>query len=395
MTTQNSNAAAAQAAMNADFMAMTFVQPINANAQDGTAYSAGGVLNFNAPIIPGAFAAEILVNNNLTVTLPSGTSGLLSPSAPHSATANIIVSYANEMVRVHPYVNHVANELSGFNRRNINTPAQQTADVQSMIYSAPTLNVGANTWKWTDRVILNNLHPQSPLGLLPQDSSGTRLQIQVQLAPAFAGSDPLQNPVVTLAGGAISVTGSVTVTVLYRGYESMAAPATMALDLAGLPTLYVIKPDEINPLTAGSYAFKRLTQPYSIYRMVHVVIDGQQADKFVSSASNVVGYEMDSAENTSSAFFKYDSTTGGIQNYYLRNRQLYGRDFDSGVFVQDFTSQNTADSSLREGQAYLNLTGSGYPAGRFGFQVNTVGSVCTPRVVSYVWAINPAPLLIQ
>jgi len=227
------------------------------------------------------------------------------------------------------------------------------------------------------------------MGVIPMDSSGTRLQINVITPTSFVGADPLQNPV--SGTGSAVVTGTVTVTIWYRDYHSFTHTAGGSLVLAGMPTIQTLKVNEINPLTAGSYQYVELKNPYAWYRYVSLVIDGNQSDKF-TSLSNLQGYRLNQAGNNLSAFFVYDATQGGVNNYYKSVRKVYGRDYDSGVIFYDSATQNLADASLREGQAFLNMSASGYPNAQLGVQVGSVSSSngITPRLVTYAVVQNPA-----
>lgn len=169
----------------------------------------------------------------------------------------------------------------------------------------------------------------------------------------------------------------------------------IAPNLAGVPTVQVIQPQQINPLTAGTMIYQRINNPYEFARLQFLVIDGQSAGTFCS-ASNIQAFEVDRAENNSSVLRKYDSTNGGMANYYKDVRQVLEQDMDDGYLFFDAMLQNTDNPSNRNGDAYLNLTGGmgnvpqGFPAARYGVQVGTVGTVCTPRVIVYGTIINRA-----
>jgi hypothetical protein len=381
---------AEQKAMNTAFMRYSYEQPIPANAQNGNAY--GQTLNFDVPIVAGAFLSRLRVKQTLSVdyteaaTSPTAT---LNACGQEGAHKEINVTFGNKQITVHPYfVSKVFNRARG--RQNLNfgqVLAHESSSVQGQLYSSPTLNAGSNTWTTYYDLPMTLIHPLSVYGLLPISGSGTRVQVQMVPVAQFVGPDPLENVVNT--NGTITVTGTITVVAYYRDNVSMSMINNVQPDLTGLPTAQIIKPQEINPLTGGSMVFKRLSNPYPFVKLASVVIDGNSSATFCS-ATNITGYEIDKAENSSSAFVRYDQTTGGMANYFADVRERYLQDFDDGVIVWDAPSQNTPDSTLQEGDAYLNLTQNGYPAARLGFQVGDVSTAnnITPRVVTYGIILN-------
>lgn len=381
---------AAQKAMNTSFMRYSYEQPIPANAQNGNAY--GQALNFDVPIVAGAFLTRLRVFQNLTVNYTAATSAptvALNACGQEGAIKEVNVTFGNKQVTVHPYfVSKVFNRAKGRQVLNFGQVlGSESTAVQGELYTSPTLAAGNNTWKTYYDLPMNLIHPLSVYGILPISGSGTRVQVQVVPAAQFVGPDPLENVVNT--NGTITVTGTITVVAYYRDNISMSMINNVQPDLNGLPTAQIIKPQEINPLTAGTMVFKRLSNPYPFVKLASLVIDGQSSSTFCS-ASNITGFEIDKAENSSSAFVRYDATTGGMANYFADVRERYQQDFDDGVIVWDAPSQNTPDSTLQEGDAYLNLTQNGYPAARLGFQVGAVSTAnnITPRVVTYGIILN-------
>ncbi|MCF8567006.1 hypothetical protein LLE49_19995 [Alicyclobacillus tolerans] len=392
-------ALAAQQQANLTFMKYSFVQPDYVPSNGSNSLGAGNTLYWDVPIIAGGWLTKLELVYNLNLTVASGTTATLNAGAPYNVLSNVVVTYGNEQVRVHPYAQHVFNQMGSYARAQANETVQYAnADVDGQVYSMPpsTLPVGTNSYKFSLDVPMNDIYPEptalSVVGLLPMSSTGTRIQVSATCAPNFTGADPLNAPF-SVSGGSVSVSGSVDLIVWYRSNESLTHTASMAANIFTpvMPTAQTIKINEINPLTAGSKVAQYIRNPYAFVRMVNIVIDGNQSDKF-SAASNMQAYEIDQAQNSNSAFFRYDSTTGGFVNYYKRVRQQFGRDFDSGVVVFDATTMNQRDSALGEGEEFLNLTNSGYPAAQQQYQVGSTGSVSgiTPRVVTYARILNSA-----
>lgn len=385
-----------QAQKNRDFMRLGYPQPALANAQNGTAYQAGSLYNFDVPIMPGAYVEKIRVSYTVNFTnTAGGTPGLNLTAAGALALFNdISVNFGNKQVTMHPYFTQVLAQLRGYNRTKQGSVVGNSATgVQSLLYSQPAIAAGANAWKGYFDVPLTLIHPTSPYGLIPVGGSGTRMQIQLQSATALVGSDPLLYPMALTAGATnvvSAVTGSVKVTVFYRDFKSFATPQQLECDLTGLPTAQVIKLREANPLTAGSPNYVSITNPYPFVKTMSIVIDGNSLTQF-SAASNIQAFRIDGAENTSTQLRVYDSSTGGMENYYSRHRELYGNDSDEGVLVFDANAESAVDSSNQEGEMWLNVASSGFPAARLGFQVGSVSSALgiVPRVVTAGVILNP------
>jgi hypothetical protein len=400
MATQQQAASAAQRAaqqqqINNQFMGLSYEQPFAALAQNGTAYVPGQTLNFDCPVIPGGYLTRLILSVNLTVTNTPGTGSIaLNAGGIWNVINQINVKFGETQISVHPYAEYVFSLMRGYGRFNGGvgqTDGNQNAGIQSILYSAPSVASGAQTWKFDIEVPLNSVHPNSVNGILPLGQTGTKCQVQVIPPSSFTGPDPLNNVVALTGNATVSVAGNVTCTAIVRDFKSLATVTPVEPSLDGLATVQTIKPQEINPLTAGSYNFKTLSNPYPLVRYCIIVIDGQSSATF-TSPSNIVGYELDQAENTNSAFWRYDQTTGGMARYYAEVRRRFGQDFDSGVIVFDAPTMNQGNPSNMGGNNFLNLTSQGYPAARWGVNVSSVSNAngITPRAVMYATVINPA-----
>lgn len=269
------------------------------------------------------------------------------------------------------------------------TMGNQVANIQSQIYSSPSTASGTQTWKFDIEVPLNSVHPGSVNGLLPLGQTGTKVQLQLVPPSSFTGADPLNN-VVSLSGTATcTVSGTVNVTAIVRDYHSFVSPTPVEPSLNGLATVQTITPAMINPLTAGTMNFRTLSNPYPLVRYCIIAIDGLSSTTF-SSANNIASLELDQADNTNTAFFRYDATTGGVTRYFAEIRRRFGQDMPEGVYVFDAPSANANPSNL-SGNNYLNLTSNGYPAARWGLNVNSVSNAngITPRAQMFAQIINP------
>jgi hypothetical protein len=391
--------AAQQQQANNTFMGLSYEQPYSALAQNGNSYVPGQTLNFDCPVIPGGYATRIVLSVNLTVTNTPGTGSIaLNAGGIWNVINQINVKFGETQISVHPYAEYVFGLMRGYSTipgGAGQTLGNQVANIQNILYSAPSVAAGAQTWKFDIEIPLNSVHPISVNGLLPLGQTGTKAQVQVIPATSFTGADPLLN-VCALTGNATqSVTGSVSCTAMVRDFKSLATVTPVEPDLGGLATVQTIKPQEINPLTAGSYNFKTLSNPYPLVRYLIILIDGNSSSTFCA-ATNINGYELDQAENTNSAFFRHDLTTGGIGRYFAEVRRRFGQDMPEGVLVFDAPSMNQSDPMNGGGNNFLNLTSQGYPAARWGANVGSVSNAngITPRAVMYATVINPAGISI-
>lgn len=399
-TAQQSQSAAQraqqQAAQNAAFMQYSYEQPFRANAQNGNSYVAGTSLNYDAPVVSGGYLSRIILSVTLDVNYTAAGTGPVAPALTAGGIWNVInqinVKFGETQITVHPYFEHIFGMMRGYDRAGTTgVVGNQVSNIQAILYSAPTFNAGDNTWKFDIEIPLNAAHPSAVNGMLPVGQTGTKVQIQVVPASAFHGPDPLQN-VEYATNGTLAVSGSVDVTCMVRDFKSFASTNFYQPDLSGLATVQTIKPAEINPLTAGSYSFRSIQNPYPVIRMASIIIDGQSSGTFCA-ASNIEGIELDQAENTNSAFYRYDDTTGGMSRYYQETRRKYGQDLPEGVVAWvDAPTHNVANPSSLNGESYLNLTGQGFPAARYGVKVSSTSSAnnITPRVVTYAQILNPA-----
>jgi hypothetical protein len=389
-----------QAEQNKRFMELTYEQWAQALAQNGTVFGAGQQIQFDAPITQGGYAVRVVLEYDVDVKVTKGT-GTAVPNAafPYSLVENLSVTFGNKQVNIYPYFSKVLDQLEGYNRGpQFQSFGQKSSAISSMIDTVPTTFVeGSNKVKFTASLDLNNIHPQSINGILPIFASGTKMQLSAQCASSVTGSDPLLHPIKTTGNAAVEVTGNIRAYVVYRDWQSMTTLESLQPSLSGLPTVQAIQlPSAIN-IGAGVYNPIDIKNPYPFVKVLSLVIDGNQSDKF-SVATNVTGLRIEKAQNTSSAFKVYSDENGGMANYYREIRQVYGQDLDEGVLVPlDATTENVSNVSSKGGTAWLNMTGAGYPAGRLMVRPGTTATTngITPRVVSCGIILNSAGIQVN
>lgn len=386
-----------QAQINSQYMRKTFRQYAKMNNQSTNNYSTGTTYQWDAPIVAGAWAEELVFKFNLSVDYtPAATSPTASLNAVgyDAAFTEIQVLYGNRLITVHPYILSVLRRMKGYNRTSYrDVLGAQSSAVQGILYSPPTLNSGNNNWVFQYSLRLNDLYEDDVAGILPMFSAGTRLQVVAQSPSSWVGSDPMNNVLST--NGGVTVTGTVELDVVYRDYRSTADRGQYLPQMTGIPSVGIAKLQEINPLTAGSRVFQRLSSPYNFSRLISILIDGTSSQNLMT-LSNLEAIELDAAESTNSAMVLYDSTNGTVSNYLREIRSVYGQDFGDGtiIFRDAVATSGQSNSSNQHGSTWLNGTSTGYPAFRIGVQAANVGTVCTPRLVTYGQYLDPAGITI-
>lgn len=388
--------AAMQQAQNQQFMALSYEQTIKANAQNGTVFGEGKTLTFDAPIISSAYATKVTLRHNIQMVIAGG-SATLNAGAPYNLVNKAVVTFGNKQISVNPYVAKMFDRMRGYDRTAQGTASanSRNAVIDGLLNSVPTGTLAAGTYnfKFDTDLELNALHPASVNGLIPIFSGGTKLQVALSLPNSVAGKDPLDNVIAAGAGATVTTTGSVEVIITYRDYSSMATTQPVQPNIAGLPTVQVIEVPSITPLTAGTLQYASFRNPYPFCKLLHICIDGKQSDKF-AAADNILSYTLDKAENTSSSFFRFDESNGGMVDYYKGVRSRFGQDMDAGVLVWDATTQNISNVSSKMGNAYLNL--AEYTAARYGVKVASVDATnITPRVVTFGVILNKEGIRVQ
>jgi len=384
-----------QAQKNQQFMALSFEQPIKANPNNGVQYAPGSTLNYTAPTVSGAWATKVTLRHKIDVDLDlsaPGSTATLNAGAPHNFVNQLNVVFGSKQISVSPAIASIFDKMEGYARdEQHKVKGYKDSAIENLLHKVPSALVdGVNSFVFDTTVSLNAIHEQSVNGIIPLFSTGTQLQVSLNLANSVTGVDPLDN-VMKLTNGAVmqSVSGSVEVIVHYRDHNSMTTREALQPVIDGLPTAQIIQVPSVSPLVGGNvYNYADVKNPYPFAKIVSFVIDGKSSAQFFDPA-NLKGFTIDKAGNTSSSFLRYDETTGGIENYYKDVRMRFGQDI-SGVTVFDATTQNVSNVSSKMGTAMLNLSNDGYPATRLGWKLDSVTSAngITPRVVTFGVILN-------
>lgn len=380
---------------NSEFMRLSYLRPIKFNQENGKIFGQGKNLTFNSPIIAGGVAQNIVLQYKLNVNWKPNTNGTVKLNAAgYEALVNKLeVQYGNKQISVHPMLyTKVFDKMEGYARTTQDdVRGDREAGIDAMLRKYPTeLVEGDNEVKFEVDVPLNSLHPQSVNGLIYVSTSGVRLQVGLQLASAVVGKDPLLNVFNVEGDGEIEVSGTIEPILEYRDYNSFSTTQALELDLSGLSTVQTIELPSIVGLSPNTKQYVSFRNPYNFAKIVHILIDGKQSDKF-SEASNITAFSYDKAENSNSNLFDYSNATAGIEAWYKKVRRMYGTDLPEGILAIDQTSENVKNVSSKMGTSYINLSSSGFSSARAGFEFADIGheTGISSRVISYGVLINP------
>ena len=400
-----------QRQMNQDYMRRSLVLQAVCPPSSGSGttqnYSAGQDLIFNFPTAGDAFVRALLIKLNLTVVTAAGTGATYAANAgiPYSLIDRIRVNYNGTQHNFRPIFLKYWEKMRGFgrDRSGVVLSGSSVTDVQNLIEAnipapAAVVAAGSANYIFTMRVPLN-MHDLDPRGLLPSMGAGTQGQVEVICAPQALGPDPILNTIAATGGtgNAVTVTGTVEVDVEYSDGSNLQSQNPLQLSLAGLPTVQMLEDEVLSPLTAGTVNNHKVATLLQHVAVVSILVDGQQSGKF-STIGNIQALALAKDAVLSNRFFGFGAQYGNIavSNFFERLRRRYGQDLsDDGVIVWvDALTDNVIDPDTREGVNVLNMTSNGWTDVHHGYQVGAVGAVATitPRVVTHVFAINPAGL---
>jgi hypothetical protein len=372
-------------------------------------YGVSSSLLYNFPTAAGAFASELVITLNLTVTPATGTAATyaLNAAAPWSLIQEIQILYNGMQARIRPYILRVFDQMRGYARMapigsqtgggNLNS----IAAIQTALNSGTPFTVGSgNVWNLVFRVPLNALHQMAGEGMLPIQGSGTKPQVNIITATALLGTDPLLNLAAATggSGNAVTAVGTVKCEIAYYDGTNMGGPNPLSFFLDGLGTVQWIFETPLTPLSAGTMQRQRIAALLQHYYVISIVIDAQQSTAF-STVGNFVNLELDQDSVGQNRFFAYgQSNNVSIYDFFENIRRTLGQDLDNGVIPWVAAEVlNTEDADNRMGTQILNMTAGGWTDVHHAYQLTAVGGVgtITPRVETYLISLNPAGLVLQ
>lgn len=397
-------------ALNANYLKMTIPKYALCEANGGSlsaSYSSANptVMTFQIPQSASGWATELVIDASLTVAYTAKTTSptiAVNAAGVAAAFSSLTLQFGSNtsQIDLRPYFAYVNKRLSGYNRSLYGqTAGNAVSGISALLYTSPTVNAGNNTWIFRIRVPLNALHPLTAEGMLPAMGNTGKGIIRLQPSSEFNGVDPILSAVTT--NGTISVTGTVKMKMGYRDGHSLATLQQLApvvLGPAGIGTVQYVQLEAKQNLVANLYQRQHISTTLPMYRLINLVIDGNQSSSF-STVSNIIGYEVSLDANAGTALYKYDNSENvTMTDYYEVVRDQYGQDMDEGVMIAcDALGQNVVNPSNQDGQAFFNMTSNGYTAAHVGVKLGSVGSVSgiAPRIENWALVVNPLGLSVK
>lgn len=395
---------------NAQFMAMAIRKTAQMVPQGGgvtAPYSAGTAITWNFPTAGGAYAKDIIVTCNLTVTCAAGTGGA------YAANANAVLALFD---RVQVTLNGIQHNFRPLFLKTLfqlfgysHAPMPMTvlsgnsdATIQAQLLSSIPVATGANTWTFKFRIPLNPLNPLNPAGLLPMQSNGTQPQLTLTCAPQAMGNDPILNSVRATAGTgtSVTVTGTIQCDLEFLDGTNTWSPTALGLDITEYPTAQYITEQQISNVVAGTINRGRITTLMQHYLVLDALVDATTAGSFVQGLTNIQYMSLDMDSVGQNSFYKYGSASGtnvSIFDYYERMRLRFGQDVDEGIIPWVVAwGQHAVDADNMDGVAVLNMTPGGWPDVNRSYQFGAVGGAAgvNPRVETLLISLNQQGLQI-
>lgn len=403
-------AAAMQRKQNREFMMLSLNKEVLCQQASGGAnqqsFVAGQPLTYNITSSNNSFLTGFWVKSSLVVNLAAGASAVYAPNAaaPLSLIDSIQVLYGGTQHNFRPYIlkclSQMQSEYGQSQPRSI-LAGQSDTYLQSYYSSAPFLvATGNNTYNFMFFVPMNLIHPQDVRGILPIQNGETQCQVVLNCAGAPYGPDPILNSFVTTSGsgGAATVTGNIQVIAIYKDGQSYSQLTALQPNLAGLETVQILRDANLNNLGAGQLYSNKVSFLHKIPWLFATVIDGQQSNKFATTA-NIQLMQTTADATGNRPFIRYGLNTNlDVRGFYDDLSGVMGgllmQDFDEGLFPLVYGPIfQQSNAGMQEGQHYLNMTtDDGWTDFHYWFQLGAVGAVSgiNPRVeVTAVLLNNP------
>jgi hypothetical protein len=414
---------------NRKFMRMSVEKtaycPVTGGSGTSATYSPGTTLYYDFPTVPG-FAKGLLINYTMTINPAAGTGATyaVNMGAPWNIFSELQVLYNGPQVRTHPYFLKVLDQLKGFSRgqRNQVLAGNNDTAIAANVVGATPVTVGsATTWAGKMYLPLNALGEDTVPGVLPVSGVGNKPQLKLTCAPAFIGQDPLLNPLSPVAGtghAMTTLTGTITVDMIYLDGTNLDSPAPLALAWQNEPTLQYYWDSALTPFAQSTIQRQTISTKLKHWYVVSVIIDGAVTTGSVQfcnigtvsnniyTAGNLAGFEIGPDQVGQQTFQNWNiSNNVSIFDYFDRMiRRPFGQDLDPGVIAWIAApGRGVIDSDNRNGTQTLNMYPGGFPAATHSYQMNSYSyqatidgfAACTPRVETFLVSENSAGLKVS
>ena len=401
-----------QASVNNQFLGYSLVKPVAGSTLNGTSISSTtNSLKFQVSGINGAWLRRVRVTTYGSFTYtPAATSPTISINAVglDGIYAGVKQTYGSSYKpTIRPIFFRLMDMLRGYGRLPYNVEPSVSDDIsviQPVIGSTltdykpgGTLTSGANSFQHTFDIPMQAIHPSHPSGMLPIDTTGTVYTLElVPNNTGLVGSDALDN--VFNTNGTVTMSATVNVTFFYSDGESLTYTQFLQPNMSAMPSAEYAEVTDTN-LYANQLIVQQLQLALPIARIATIVVDGVSSSQFAQVGTpsspdvGVTQYALLKGSNVNNSFISYDSTNGGVANYYQNFRRHYGIDLPAGVFVYDAIGANVVNPSNQAGLAFWDTSSGVWAASRVGVQVANVGSNGTPRLVTTTVVQNPAGII--
>lgn len=387
--------------------------PVTGGSGVTASYTPGTTIYFDFPTVAG-FAKALLIHYNLQVTPAPGSSALyaLTQAGKWAMFSELQVLYNAAQVRTHPYFLKVLDQLAGFQKGAQNAVLAGNNDstiAANIVGGAPIVVNSGNTWAGSMLLRLNPLGEDTVPGVLPIAGVGNHPQIALTCAPNFLGMDPLMNAISPVSGSAwgVTVTGTVSVDMIYLDGNTFQAPSPLSLQWQGEPTIQYTWESALTPFNANALQPKTIASKLKHWYAVAIIIDGNQSSQF-ATLGNITGFELDPDQVGNNKFVSWNTGNNvSIYDFYDRwVRRPFGQDLDDGVLPWIAgPGRGVINADNRNGTQFLNMYPGGFPAATHKYQVSNVGSqsvpagftgqTTTPRVELFLVSENSAGLTVQ
>jgi hypothetical protein len=352
-----------------------------------------------------AYMEGFIIRASITYTLAAGTSATYAATAAGAMGLidSIIINYNKTQDKIYPAVMKELALAGAFNEWTFpysSLPSGFNADPTLSSYLSTGIGtaVGTNTTTFEIFVPFNLINSYDARGLLPMMAGDTGIQVVVNTPLAILGPDPRENAIYSTGGtgAAISaVGGTIQVYAVYRDGDTYEGSNKLPFDISALEGTFQMQADTpLTPLVAGQVQRTKLNIMGQHYYVVLLVIDGNQSNAYCAD-NNIVYLEFSKDGVGGNTFQRFGNQTNTLYNDYLfLNRMQFNQDVDPGV-IPWITAPLYQSTGFRttDGKMYLDNTKTGWPDSRYGVQVNSVGTVCGPRIEPYVFYINPIGLV--
>lgn len=384
--------------------------PSLTNGVTQQAYMLNTPLTFNLTTALNGFCEGILIRYTVNYTLGAGTSAVygLTPAGALGLLDTVEVRYNKSQHKLRLQMLRELALLGALEDyvipESVFGGGQSIPFIQNYLNSGMSTTVGAQTVSLELFVPFNLLGYNDPRGILPIIVGDTGIQVICNTPQAIFGSDPVLNALYAVSGTGHAVTavsGTVTVSAVYRDGDTFMSPAKVPFDMSAVDGTFQMQIDtQLLPLVANSYQRQKLTIMGQHVYVLLLVVDGLQSSAY-STLQNIQYIERGKDGVGGNTFDKYGLQTNlDIRDWLYLNRLDAKQDIDQGVIpIFAGPTLRQGDPHLKSNRQILDNSRAGWPDWRYCVNVAAVGTgtlnglPCAPRIEPHVFYINPTGLI--